>query len=141
MYYVERVFLMNIFFRSLVQHKSTIEYIWGHLSKNHNNEINQKITLRNISAAISSQVDSVSIPTMWKFQFPPNFSPISLLYSPILCKLDNFTLWNHNFHMVCIHLCSYMLLRVIHHLETFFARNLISGIRKYGTKPDLVLFT
>jgi len=32
----------------------------------------------------------------------PEFSPISLWYFPILCKLDNSTLWNHNFHMVCI---------------------------------------
>jgi len=36
----------------------------------------------------------------WKF---PDIFPISLPYFPILCKLDNLTLWNHNFHMVCIH--------------------------------------
>jgi len=25
----------------------------------------------------------------------PDYSPISLPYFPILCKLDNLTLWNH----------------------------------------------
>jgi len=32
----------------------------------------------------------------------PEFSPISLLYFPILCKLDNLAVWKHNFPMVCI---------------------------------------
>jgi len=31
--------------------------------------------------------------------------PISLPYFPILCKLDNLTLRNHNFPIVCIRPC------------------------------------
>jgi len=56
---------------------------------------------------------TVSIMTMWKFQFSPNLLIISpflpqfpYYISQFLCKLVTLTLWiNHNFHMVCIRPC------------------------------------
>jgi len=34
--------------------------------------------------------------------FVDNFPEFPYHYFPILCKLDNFILWNHNFHIACI---------------------------------------
>jgi len=37
-------------------------------------------------------------------RFVDNFPELSILFFPILYRFDNLTLWNHNFHMVCIRL-------------------------------------
>jgi len=48
----------------------------------------------------SDNTDYVKVPIISRFI--PRFS---LPYFPILCELDNLTLKNHNFHMVCIRPC------------------------------------
>jgi len=67
----------------------------------------------------------------------PDFPPISFtIFYQILCKLDN-TLWNHNFHMVCIRPC----IQFLAILSTYYpvGKNHTSDVLFYVPSHDLAL--